>query len=128
MKDIKVEALVFLENPLDNKEKAQKIVDASMLSSASPPPKRHRESIAAAIRAVAEQVIPEETEAPKAEFDCPPRKLYNFGKKEERWGYEHSDYMRRQFAQEKLNIQWEERQSIRSKLLTLIQELENLND
>jgi hypothetical protein len=109
-------------------ERAQKIVDASMLSSASPPPKRHRESIAAAIRAVVEQVIPEEVEAPKAEFDCPPRKLYNFGKKEERWGYEHSDYMRRQFAQDKLDIQWEERQSIRSKLLTLIQELENLND
>jgi hypothetical protein len=85
-------------------------------------------SLAAALRAAAEQVIPEETEAPKAEFDCPPRKLYNFGKKEEKWGYEHSDYMRRQFAQDKLDIQWEERQSIRSKLLTLIQELENLND
>lgn len=36
-------------------ERAQKIVDASMVSSASPPPKRHRESIAAAIRAVADR-------------------------------------------------------------------------
>jgi hypothetical protein len=82
--------------------------------------------IANVLRVAIDSVVPEEAEAPKAEFDCPPRKLYNFGKKEEKWGYEHSDYMRKQFAQDKLDLEWEERQSIRSKLLTLIQELENL--
>jgi len=118
---------------LDNKERAQKIVDATMELTLRPQQGDRAKVIAAALRVAIDSVVPEEAEAPKAEFDCPPRKLYKFGikeerwgKKEERWGYEHSDYMRRQFAQEKLDIQWGERQSIRSKLLTLIQELENL--
>jgi hypothetical protein len=104
---------------------AQAVVDAFYREL---PPNYEQGGITAALRGAIDSVVPEEAESPKVEFDCPPRKLYNFGKKEEKWGYEHSDYMRRQFAQDKLDIQWEERQSIRSKLLTLIQELENLND
>jgi ribosomal silencing factor RsfS len=41
---------------MTDKERAQKIVDASMVSSGSPPPKRHRESIAAAIRETINQL------------------------------------------------------------------------
>lgn len=37
---------------------AQKVLDASRIMSGSPPPQRHRESIAAAIRAVVEHVLP----------------------------------------------------------------------
>jgi hypothetical protein len=82
--------------------------------------------IAAALRAAIDIVVPEEAEAPKAQFDCPPRKLYNFGKKEEKWGYEHSDYMRRQFEQDKLDIRWEQRQQTRALMLAIVVELENL--
>ena len=39
---------------------------------------------AAVLRAAIDSVVPEEAEAPRAQFDCPPRKLYNFGKKEEK--------------------------------------------
>jgi hypothetical protein len=83
--------------------------------------------IAAALRAAIDSVVPEEAEAPKAQFDCPPRKLYNFGKKEEKWGYEHSDYMRKQFDQEKLDIRWEQRQQTRALMLAIITELETLS-
>ena len=83
--------------------------------------------IAAALRAAIDIVVPEEAEAPKAQFDCPPRKLYNFGKKEEKWGYEHSDYMRKQFDQEKLDIRWEQRQQTRALMLAIITELETLS-
>ena len=85
-------------------------------------------ALAAVLRAAIDTVVPEEAEAPRAQFDCPPRKLYNFGKKEEKWGYEHTDYMRKQFAQEKLDIRWEQRQQTRSLMLSIIVELENLND
>ena len=83
--------------------------------------------IAAALRAAIDIVVPEEAEAPKAQFDCPPRKLYNFGKKEEKWGYEHTDYMRKQFEQEKLDIRWEQRQQTRALMLAIITELETLS-
>jgi len=84
-------------------------------------------ALAAVLRAAIDTVVPEEAEAPRAQFDCPPRKLYNFrGKKEEKWGYEHTDYMRKQFAQEKLDIRWEQRQQTRSLMLSIIVELENL--
>lgn len=82
-------------------------------------------ALAAALRAAIDSVVPEEAEAPKAQFDCPPRKLYNFGKKEEKWGYEHSDYMRKQFEQEKLDIRWEQRQQTRALMLAIFVELEN---
>lgn len=74
------------------------------------------------LSAIIDSVIPEEKEAPRAQFDCPPRKLYNFGKKEEKWGYEHSDYLRRQFNQEKLDFYWEQRQITRSQMLAIIAE------
>ena len=83
--------------------------------------------IAAALRAAIDIVVPEEAEAPKAQFDCPPRKLYNFGKKEEKWGYEHTDYLRRQFEQDKLDIRWEQRQQTRALMLAIITELETLS-
>ena len=41
---------------MTNKEKAQKILDASMVSNGSPPPKRHQESISAAIREIINQL------------------------------------------------------------------------
>jgi hypothetical protein len=50
--------------------------------------------------------------------------LYNFGKKEEKWGYEHTDYMRKQFEQDKLDIRWEQRQQTRALMLAIITELE----
>jgi hypothetical protein len=78
----------------------------------------------AVLRAAINNVVPEEPEAPKAEFDSPPRKLWNFGKKEEKWGYEHSDYIRLQIAQEELNFKWEQRQQTRALMLAIITELE----
>ena len=44
--------------------------------------------IAAALRAAIDSVVPEEAEAPRAQFDCPPRKLYSFKKD----GWEGIDY------------------------------------
>jgi len=82
------------------------------------------DALAAALRALIDKVVPEETEAPRAVFDCPPRKLYNFGKKEEKWGYAHTDYMRKQFDQEKLDIRWEQRQQTRALMLVVVTELE----
>jgi hypothetical protein len=81
-------------------------------------------ALAAVLRAAVDILVPEEKEAPRAQFDCPPRKLYNFGKKEEKWGYEHGDYLRRQFAQDELNIRWEQRQQTRALALAIITELE----
>ncbi len=100
---------------------AQAVVDAFYREL---PPNYEKGGITAALRAAIDIVVPEEAEAPKAQFDCPPRKLYNFGKKEEKWGYEHSDYMRKQFEQEKLDIRWEQRQQTRALMLAIITELE----
>ncbi|MFZ9741782.1 MAG: hypothetical protein ACO3CQ_07810 [Candidatus Nanopelagicaceae bacterium] len=100
---------------------AQAVVDAFYREL---PPNYQQGGITAALRAAIDSVVPEEAEAPKAQFDCPPRKLYNFGKKEETWGYEHSDYMRRQFEQEKLDIRWEQRQQTRALMLAIVVELE----
>ena len=83
-------------------------------------------ALAAVLRAAIDIVVPEEAEAPKAQFDCPPRKLWSTNKEKERWGYEHSDYMRKQFEQDKLDIRWEQRQQTRSLMLSIIVELENL--
>lgn len=81
-------------------------------------------ALAAVLRAAIDSVVPEEAEAPKAQFDCPPHKLYSFRKDEERWGYDHNDHLRRQFAQEKLDIRWEQRQQTRALMLAIITELE----
>lgn len=78
------------------------------------------------LRASIDSVVPEEVEAQRAQFDCPPHKLYSFRKDEERWGYDHNDYLRRQFAQDKLDIRWEQRQQTRALMLDLIDELEKL--
>jgi hypothetical protein len=102
---------------------AQAVVDAFYREL---PPNYQQGGITAALRAAIDSVVPEEAEAPKAQFDCPPRKLYNFGKREEKWGYEHSDYMRKQFEQEKLDIRWEQRQQTRALMLAIVVELENL--
>ena len=100
---------------------AQAVVDAFYREL---PPNYEKGGITAALRAAIDSVVPEEAEAPKAQFDCPPRKLYNFGKKEEKWGYEHTDYLRRQFEQDKLDIRWEQRQQTRALMLAIITELE----
>ena len=100
---------------------AQAVVDAFYREL---PPNYEKGGITAALRAAIDIVVPEEAEAPKAQFDCPPRKLYNFGKKEEKWGYEHTDYLRRQFEQDKLDIRWEQRQQTRALMLAIITELE----
>jgi len=71
------------------------------------------------LSAIVDSVIPEEKEAPRAQFDCPPRKMFNFGK-EEKLGYNHAAYMRRQFEQEKLNFCWEQRQKTRAQMLAII--------
>jgi hypothetical protein len=104
---------------------AQAVVDAFYREL---PPNYEQGGITAALRAAIDIVVPEEAEAPKAQFDCPPRKLWSINKEKERWGYEHSDYMRRQFAQDKLDIRWEQRQQTRSLMLAIVVELENLND
>ena len=100
---------------------AQAVVDAFYREL---PPNYEKGGITAALRAAIDIVVPEEAEAPKAQFDCPPRKLYNFGKKEEKWGYEHTDYLRKQFEQDKLDIRWEQRQQTRALMLAIITELE----
>ncbi len=81
-------------------------------------------ALAAVLRAAIDSVVPEEAEAPKAQFDCPPRKLWSINKEKERWGYDHTDYMRRQFEQDKLDIRWEQRQQTRALMLAIITELE----
>lgn len=83
------------------------------------------DALAAVLRAAIDSVVPEEIEAPKAQFDCPPHKLYSFKKDEERWGYDHNDHLRRQFEQDKLDIRWEQRQQTRAMMLAIIVELEN---
>jgi hypothetical protein len=81
-------------------------------------------ALAAALRAAIDSVVPEEAEAPRAQFDCPPRKLWSINKEKERWGYDHRDHLRRQFAQDKLDIRWEQRQQTRALMLAIITELE----
>jgi hypothetical protein len=78
-----------------------------------------------ALRVLVDSVVPHEDEAPMAVFDCEPRPSYNFktGKCDGPLRHDHSDYLRRQFDQEKLDIRWEQRQQTRAMMLALIIEL-----
>lgn len=102
----------------------QEIVDAAYAL----PLKNGQPNIAAALRALVNQVVPHEDEAPKAVFDCEPRPSFNFktGKCDGPLRYEHGDYLRRQFRQEKLDIRWEQRQETRAMMLAIVTELEQI--
>jgi len=76
----------------------------------------------AALRVLVNSVVPEETEAPKAVFDCEPT-LKN---KDGVLRHDHGAYFRLQFRQDKLDIRWEQRQQTRSMMLATIIELETL--
>lgn len=87
-----------------------------------------KSTITVVIRALVNQVVPHEDEAPKAVFDCEPRPSYNFKTKkcDGPLRYDHDDYLRRQFRQEKLDIRWEQRQETRAMMLAIVTELENV--
>jgi hypothetical protein len=82
--------------------------------------------IAAALRALIDKVVPEETEAPRAVFDCEPRPSYNFKthKCDGPLRHDHSAHLRRQFRQEELDIRWEQRRQTRALMLVVVTELE----
>jgi hypothetical protein len=84
------------------------------------------DALAAALRALIDNVVPEETEAPGAVFDCEPRPSYNFKTKkcDGPLRYHHGDYLRRQFRQEELDIRWEQRRQTRALMLVVVTELE----
>lgn len=104
---------------------AQKIVDAFFREG-----KQDIElfNLVDALRALVDEVVPHEDEAPKAVFDCEPRPSYNFKTKkcDGPLRYDHGDYLRRQFRQEKLDIRWEQRQETRAMMLAIVTELENV--
>jgi hypothetical protein len=78
--------------------------------------------LATALRVLVNSVVPEETEAPKAVFDCEPTLKNRDGILR----HDHGAYLRRQFRQDKLDIRWEQRQQTRSMMLATIIELETL--
>ena len=82
--------------------------------------------LAAALRALTDKVVPEETEAPRAVFDCEPRPSYNFKthKCDGPLRHDHSAHLRRQFRQEELDIRWEQRRQTRALMLVVVTELE----
>ena len=84
--------------------------------------------LAAALRALIDEVVPQEDEAPKAVFDCEPQPSYNFKthKCDGPLRYDHGAHLRRQFRQEELNIRWEQRQQTRAMMLAVIVELEQI--
>jgi hypothetical protein len=82
--------------------------------------------LATALRVLVNSVVPEETEAPKAVFDCEPTPAWAPKGKVGKLHYDHSAYLRRQFRQDKLDIRWEQRQQTRSMMLATIIELETL--
>jgi hypothetical protein len=95
---------------------AQEIVDAF-----------YREGdLTAALRVLVNSVVPEETEAPKAVFDCEPTPAWRPNGKVGPLHYDHSAHLRRQFRQDELNIRWEQRQQTRAMMLATIIELEGL--
>jgi hypothetical protein len=85
-------------------------------------------NLAAALRSLVDSVVPEETEAPKAVFDCEPRPSYNFktGKCDGPLRHDHSAYLRRSYDQQDLNLRWEQRQQTRAMMLATIVELEQM--
>jgi len=78
--------------------------------------------LADALRVLVNSVVPEETEAPKAVFDCEPTLKNRDGILR----HDHSAHLRRQFRQDELNISWEQRQQTRALMLAPIIELEQL--
>jgi hypothetical protein len=82
--------------------------------------------LAAALRVLIDKVVPEETEAPRAVFDCEPRPSYNFktNKCDGPLRHDHSAHLRRQFRQEELDIRWEQRRQTRALMLVVVTELE----
>jgi len=77
---------------------------------------------AAVLRAFVDEIVPHEDEAPKAVFNCEPT-LQN---KDGTFRYDHGQYLRRQFDQDKLDIRWEQRQQTRAMMLAIVTELENV--
>jgi len=77
-------------------------------------------ALAAVLRAAIDSVVPEETEAPKAVFDCEPTLKNRDGKLR----HDYSAHLRRQFRQDELNIRWEQRQQTRALMLVIVTELE----
>ncbi len=103
----------------------QKIVDAFHREV---PPNYEQGGLAAALRAFVNEIVPHEDEAPKAVFDCEPKPSFNFktGQCDGPLRYDHSAYLRRSFAQDELNIRWEQRQQTRAMMLAVIVELEQI--
>ena len=83
------------------------------------PPNYEQGGLAAAFRVLIDEVVPEETEAPKAVFDCEPT-LEN---RDGTFRHDYSAHLRRQFKQDELNIRWEQRQQTRAMMLVLVTEL-----
>ena len=81
-------------------------------------------ALAAVLRAAIDTVVPEEAEAPKAQFDCEPTPEWRPKGKVGPLHYDHSAHLRRQFRQDKLDIRWEQRQQTRALMLAIITELE----
>ncbi len=81
-------------------------------------------ALAAVLRAAIDTVVPEEAEAPKAQFDCKPTPEWRPKGKVGPLHYDHSAHLRRQFRQDKLDIRWEQRQQTRALMLAIITELE----
>ena len=98
---------------------AQVIVDAFHREV---PPNYEVGGLPAAFRVLIDEVVPEETEAPKAVFDCEPT-LEN---RDGTFRHDYSAHLRRQFKQDELNIRWEQRQQTRAMMLAVIVELEQI--
>ena len=79
-------------------------------------------ALAAALRVLVNSVVPEETEAPKAVFDCEPTLKNRDGILR----HDYSAHLRRQFRQDELNLRWEQRQQTRAMMLFPIIELEQI--
>lgn len=78
--------------------------------------------LTAALRAFVNAFVPQETAAPRAMFDCEP----NLKSRDGTLRHDHSAYLRRHFAQEELNIRWEQRQQTRRMMLASIIEMEQI--
>ena len=78
------------------------------------------DALASALRVLIDKVVPEETEAPRAVFDCEPTLKNSKGELR----HDHSAHLRRQFRQEELDIRWEQRRQTRALMLVVVTELE----
>ena len=77
-------------------------------------------ALAAVLRAAIDSVVPEETEAPRAVFDCEPT-LEN---RDGTFRHDHGAHLRRQFRQDELDLRWEQRRQTRALMLVIVTELE----